>query len=61
MLSEYWEIDGRMLCERHANSASRRGSDDDDEEEEGWVKSKRRVTRFISLASGGGLGDDGLQ
>ena len=49
-----------MLCERHANSASRHGSDDD-EEEEGWAKSKRRVTRFISLASGGGLDDDGLQ
>jgi hypothetical protein len=49
MLSEYWEIDGRMLCERHANSASVRGSDEEDEE---WTKSKRRVTRFIDLTGG---------
>ena len=56
MLSEYWEIDGRMLCERHANSASARGSDDEDDDE-GWAKSKRRVTRFIDLAGGGGFGD----
>ena len=49
MLSEYWEIDGRMLCERHANSASVRGSDEEDEE---WTKSKRRVTRFVDLTGG---------
>ena len=46
MLSEYWEIDGRMLCERHANSASLRGSDKE------WTKSKRRVTRFVDLTGG---------
>jgi len=67
MLSEYWEIDGRMLCERHAHSASVRGSDEEDEE---WAKStraKKRVTRFIDLAGGvggsgggAGLGDGGL-
>ena len=51
MLSKYWEIDGRMLCERHANSASVR--DGSDEEDEGWAKSKRRVTRFIDLTGEG--------
>ena len=50
MLKEYWEIDGRMLCERHANSASVRGSDEEKDEE--WTKSKRRVTRFIDLTGG---------
>jgi hypothetical protein len=55
MLSEYWEIDGRMLCERHANSASVRGSDEEDEE---WTKSKKRVTRFVDLTTGvEGVGD----
>lgn len=49
-LSEYWEIDGRMLCERHAYSASVRGSDVDVDEE--WTKSKRRVTRFVDLTGG---------
>jgi hypothetical protein len=55
MLSEYWEIDGRMLCERHANSASVRGSDEEDEE---WTKSRKRVTRFVDLTTGvEGVGD----
>lgn len=59
MLSEYWEIDGRMLCERHANSASVRGSDSDVDEE--WTKSKKRVTRFIDLTGGvEGVGDSDL-
>ena len=57
MLSEYWEIDGRMLCERHANSASVRGSD---EGYAGWTKSKKRVTRFIDLTGGAG-GDSELR
>lgn len=47
MLSEYWEIDGRMLCERHADTDSMRENDE-------WTKSRRRVTRFIDLA---GVGD----
>lgn len=51
MLSEYWEIDGRMLCERHANSASVRGIDYDEDDEE-WTKSKKRVTRFVDLTGG---------
>lgn len=61
-LDEYWEVDGRMLCERHAH-ASKVGSDDEGEEE--WVQSSKalkRVTRFIDLtgtgvpAAGGGTG-----
>ncbi|KAF5386795.1 hypothetical protein D9615_001605 [Tricholomella constricta] len=50
-LEEYWEVDGRMLCERHAH-ASKVGSDDEEGEED-WVQSSRalkRVTRFIDLA-----------
>ncbi|RDB21096.1 hypothetical protein Hypma_011867 [Hypsizygus marmoreus] len=50
-LEEYWEVDGRMLCERHAH-ASKVGSDDEGEGEEEWVQSSRalkRVTRFIDL------------
>lgn len=51
-LKEYWEIDGKMLCERHAAKSSR-----DENEEEEWVqtsKAKKRVTRFMNLASAGG-------
>lgn len=59
-LEEYWEVDGRMLCERHAH-ASRMGDEDEDEEQ--WVQSSRalkRVTRFIDLAgAGGGSGNVG--
>jgi hypothetical protein len=64
-LEEYWEVEGRMLCERHAVHASRAGNDD-----ERWGSGKKgmkRVTRFIDLAGGGGIipparnshGDDG--
>lgn len=51
-LNEYWEVDGRMLCEQHAIYASRMGSED----EERWTvgkKAMKRVTRFIDLAGGG--------
>lgn len=54
-LKEYWEVDGRMLCERHA--AKEAGGDDNEEDE--WVqtsKAKKRVTRFMNLGQGG-LGD----
>lgn len=57
-LKEYWEVDGRMLCERHAS-----GVGSDDEEDDNWVQSSRalkRVTRFIDLAgagTGGGPGE----
>ncbi|KAH0583592.1 hypothetical protein H2248_009213 [Termitomyces sp. 'cryptogamus'] len=59
-LAEYWEVDGRMLCERHAH-ASEVGSDDERGEEE-WVqnsKRTKRVTRYIDLA--GGLPSGGLR
>ncbi|KAJ7125466.1 hypothetical protein C8R43DRAFT_1075714 [Mycena crocata] len=52
-LDEYWEIDGRMLCERHSR-ASRLAEEED--EDGGWAPSTRamkRVTRYIDLAGGG--------
>ncbi|KAF8660612.1 hypothetical protein AX16_001591 [Volvariella volvacea WC 439] len=33
-LVEYWEIDGRMLCEKHANTSSNNNGSDDDEEDD---------------------------
>ncbi|KAG5638965.1 hypothetical protein H0H81_008185 [Sphagnurus paluster] len=54
-LDEYWEVDGRMLCERHAHASKVAGSDDEEAEEE-WVQSSRalkRVTRFIDLGDAG--------
>lgn len=54
-------MDGRMLCERHAHSASACGSDDEDDERS---RSKKRITQFIDLAGGiGGFGggDSGLR
>lgn len=55
-LKEYWEVDGRMLCEKHAAIA---GMDEDDEN---WIqtsKAQKRVTRFMNLAGGiGGTGGE---
>ena len=50
-LEEYWEADGKMMCERHANIVEGYGSEDD---EGRWAESKaqKRVTRFIDLAGG---------
>jgi hypothetical protein len=48
-LEEYWEVDGRMLCERHAKASD---DVDDDASAEDWVQSSKamkRVTRFISF------------
>ncbi|KAF5330504.1 hypothetical protein D9619_005302 [Psilocybe cf. subviscida] len=56
-LNEYWEVDGRMLCERHANNAT--GNDSEGEDGERWVQSSKamkRVTRFIDLTGAGGVG-----
>lgn len=56
ILEEYWEVDGRMLCERHAH-AIKVGSDDEGEGEQEWVQSSKalkRVTRFIDLTGGSG-------
>lgn len=54
-LTEYWEVEGRMLCEKHAACAEN-GEDDDED----WIqtsKAKKRVTRFMNL--GGGVGGTG--
>ncbi|KAK0463909.1 uncharacterized protein EV420DRAFT_1114308 [Desarmillaria tabescens] len=48
-LEEYWEVDGRMLCERHARH-------EDDVDDYAAIKSMRRVTRFIDLAGASELG-----
>ena len=52
-LKEYWEVDGRMLCERHANAAR---YDTREGEADAWApsaKATKRVTRFIDLAGPG--------
>ncbi|KAF9532197.1 hypothetical protein CPB83DRAFT_903757 [Crepidotus variabilis] len=69
-LNEYWEVDGRMLCERHAVYSSRMGSEVDTDEDgsERWGKARgavstramKRVTRFIDLANGGETPRDSL-
>ncbi|KAJ7046938.1 hypothetical protein C8F04DRAFT_1247985 [Mycena alexandri] len=54
-LDEYWEIDGRMLCERH----SRMTREDQDEDDEDWARNaraKKRTTRYIDLANAGPVG-----
>ncbi|KAJ4487776.1 hypothetical protein J3R30DRAFT_3281142 [Lentinula aciculospora] len=55
---EYWELDGRMLCEKHAKS----GGSSDGRNSERWNEgeerkasgARKRMTRFIDL---GALGD----
>jgi len=57
-LTEYWEVEGRMLCEKHAASA---GNDERDGGE--WTqtsKAQKRVTRFMNIAGGLGGTSDGL-
>lgn len=46
-LEEYYEVEGRMLCEHHATMS-------DDGEDERWQTSKamKRTTRFIDLSEG---------
>lgn len=57
-LEEYWEVEGQMLCERHATSTTRghdpasgtqvkraRGTDEG--------RMMKRMTRFIDLGAGG--------
>lgn len=48
-LEEYWEVDGRMLCELHARHAN-------DVDDYAAIKSTRRVTRFIDVAGASELG-----
>ncbi|KAL0946731.1 hypothetical protein HGRIS_012910 [Hohenbuehelia grisea] len=61
-LAEYWEVDGRMLCERHAQASratmSDDGSDYGDDDDRDYVptgRAMKRITRFIDL------GDNGLR
>jgi hypothetical protein len=56
-LEEYYEVDGRMLCERHANAAGRQDEDEDDEDDERWrsIKATKRRTRFMNLGEGSEL------
>ncbi|KAG6335855.1 hypothetical protein ID866_3245 [Astraeus odoratus] len=62
-LVEYWEVDGQMLCERHAGvSCGRDDSSVREDEDVGTVeqrkdegRARKRMTRFIDL----GPGDDG--
>jgi hypothetical protein len=65
-LEEYWEVEGRMLCERHAavRSGGGSGGEDEDVGEERWVrgaKAMKRVTRFIDLAGAGGAPVEGSE
>ncbi|KAF9053943.1 hypothetical protein BDZ89DRAFT_1056500 [Hymenopellis radicata] len=47
-LDEYWEVDGRMLCQRHANWAGQINNEES--------KATKRVTRFIDLSGASELG-----
>jgi len=61
-LDEYWEVDGRMLCDKHSR-ASRLADEEADEDygESTWsgglqrknTRAMKRVTRFIDLANSG--------
>jgi hypothetical protein len=51
-LVEYWEVDGRMLCERHASGSGRGIADDVFHRNNGQTaKAKKRITRFIDLTN----------
>ncbi|KAI0345332.1 hypothetical protein BDW22DRAFT_1343584 [Trametopsis cervina] len=47
-LVDYWEVDGRMFCDKHAQGVS------EDEEEEYYQRATKRRTQFIDLAALGG-------
>ncbi|KAF5389924.1 hypothetical protein D9757_003648 [Collybiopsis confluens] len=54
---EYWELDGRMLCENHANSGETGEEWEDDRwntDERRASRAMKRMTRFVDL---GTLGD----
>ena len=64
-LVEYWEVDGRMYCEKHANTEDSDYEDDEDEDvplglyqpsRDSSSRATKRVTRFIDLGAGGLLG-----
>ncbi|EPS96800.1 hypothetical protein FOMPIDRAFT_136545 [Fomitopsis schrenkii] len=59
-LVEYWEVDGRMLCERHAQGAMEEAAEDDDElddlaavmesvRDSVAIRGMKRMTQFIDL------------
>ncbi|TFK92297.1 hypothetical protein K466DRAFT_241142 [Polyporus arcularius HHB13444] len=61
-LVEYYELDGRMLCERHMQKAMRERDEDEDEDVDAYddmfggagnrnTMAMKRVTRFIDLAA----------
>lgn len=52
-LDEYYEADGRMMCEKHANMVE--GYDNEDDERWAETRAQKRQTRFIDLA---GFGND---
>lgn len=64
-LVEYWELDGRMLCERHAPTPSRAGTVEGGfyhDNRAQTAKAMKRVTRFIDLPNGiGGVGGSDLR
>ena len=51
-LDEYWEADGKMMCERHAAIVEGFGAEDGDEDGHAHAESKaqKRRTQFIDLA-----------
>ncbi|KAH9901540.1 hypothetical protein C8Q73DRAFT_743067 [Cubamyces lactineus] len=61
-LEVYYELDGRMLCERHVNKAMNERDDEDGDDDAFGVAGDRttvalkRVTRFIDLAALGPAG-----
>ncbi|KAJ7449947.1 hypothetical protein FB451DRAFT_745033 [Mycena latifolia] len=52
-LEEYWEIDGRMLCERHSRASRLADEEDEDGDRARSTRAMKRVTRYIDLAGGG--------
>jgi PDZ and LIM domain protein 5/6/7 len=54
VLLDYWEIDGRMLCERHARIVER--GEDDAPSGARSKRATRRQTRLINLAGLPGSG-----
>ncbi|EIN07176.1 hypothetical protein PUNSTDRAFT_135859 [Punctularia strigosozonata HHB-11173 SS5] len=68
-LEDYFEMDGRMLCEKHARAMEDAAREEEEGEDRAWGEDRdrerramKRTTRFIDLANGGmGLGGSGLR
>lgn len=54
---EYWELDGSMLCEKHAKRSGENWEDDESDNEERTSGAMKRMTKFIDLGALGALGD----